>query len=121
MTATPMQLAIRTEGDATVVAVSGPIEAAAAPELRRRLDDLVGAGSRVFVLDLADVPFMDSAGIATLVALFKRVRLAHGDVRLAALQPRVERLVRLLRLERVLPVFPDADSAAAAQHTPSGG
>ena len=104
-----------------MVVVRGTLNAASAPELRSRLDESRLGGSRIFVVDLSDVPFIDSAGVATLVALFKRVRFAQGDVRLAGLQPRVDRLIRLLRLERVFAIFPDAASAVDWEASASGG
>lgn len=100
-------------GTVTVVAVEGDIEAGSAPALRDQLDELLAGGAQQFVIDLAGVRFMDSAGIATLVQLFKRVRIGHGDVRLCSLQPSVDKIFRLVRLHRVFDTH--EDRAAAVQ------
>lgn len=115
-----MEVVIREQGGATVVVLRGALNAASAPDLRSRLEESRLGGARVFVVDLSDVPFIDSAGVATLVALFKRVRFAQGDIRLAGPQPRVDRLLRLLRLERVFAIFPDVTSALKGDAPASG-
>lgn len=66
------------------------------------------------MIDLSDVAFMDSSGLATLVQLFKRVRICEGDVRLCGLQPKVQRVFELIRLDRVFDSFPGRDEAVAS-------
>ena len=102
---------VRHEGRVVVVRPDGDLEAATAPAVRDRLLELTAAGQVRFVVDLSAVDFMDSAGVATLVQLYKRVRLSGGDVRLAAVRPRVRRILELVRLHRLFAF--DADPAAA--------
>lgn len=107
--------------DAVVVAVTGDFDAGSAPELRRQLDDLLVQGRQNFVIDLAGVGFMDSSGIATLVQLFKRVRIGHGDVRLCGVQPNVRRVLELIRLDRVFEMFDGRADAVASFAGAAGG
>ena len=109
-----MDLTTQQEDGIAVVAVTGEIDASSVPELRSLLDELLGDGQRNFVIDLAAVPFMDSSGLATLVQLFKRVRIGEGDVRLCGLQPKVQRVFELIRLDRVFDSFPDRADAVAS-------
>jgi len=95
-----------------VIAPIGRIDAFTAPELRAALDRHVVAGTIRFVLDLSDVAFLDSAGMAVLVTLLKRARTAGGNVRLV--WPREEAAKRILRLTKFDRVFDMADSADAA-------
>jgi anti-anti-sigma factor len=109
-----MDVRVHRDGPASVVAVSGAVDAATAPALRARLDELIEAGERRFVVDLSGVPLMDSAGLATLVNLFKRVRVLDGDVRLSGMQPNVRRVFDLVRLDRLFDTFADPDRAVAS-------
>ncbi len=102
-----------------VVVVTGDVDAGSADELRSALNGLLAAGEHRLVVDLSAVPFMDSAGLATLVQIFKRVRIVEGDVRLAALQPAVLRVFELVRLTRVFDVHDSAESAVAS-YAPTG-
>jgi anti-anti-sigma factor len=95
-----------------VVAPRQRIDAFSAPELRAKLDELLEQGVQRFVLDLAAVPFLDSAGMAALVSLLKRARQQGGDVRL--IWPSEEAARRILRLTKFDRVFTMADTIDAA-------
>ena len=95
-----------------VVAPEGRIDAFSAPGLKERLDNFVEEGVSKFVLDLTDVSFLDSAGMAVLVTLLKRSRQKGGDVKLVL--PEEEAAQRILRLTRFDKVFDIADSAEEA-------
>lgn len=109
-----MELTTDQRNGVAVVAVAGEIDAANVSALRGHLDDLLAKGEHNFVIDLTDVAFMDSSGLATLVQLFKRVRIGEGDVRLCGLQPKVERVFELIRLDRVFDTFAAREDAVAS-------
>ncbi|MEI8307801.1 MAG: STAS domain-containing protein [Chloroflexales bacterium] len=95
-----------------VVAPRQRIDAFNAPELRAALDQQLEGGARRFVLDLTNVPFLDSAGMAVLVRLLKRSRDQGGDVRLV--WPTEEAARRIIKLTKFDRVFTMADTAEAA-------
>jgi anti-sigma B factor antagonist len=109
-----MELVVERLESAAVVTVSGDVDAASAHLLREAFDELVANGEHRFVIDLAGVAFMDSSGLASLVQLFKRVRIGEGDVRICALQPAVLRIFELVRLTRVFELFDTAEDAYAS-------
>lgn len=88
------------------------IDAFSAPALRAEFERLLESGVQRFVLDLSEVPFLDSAGMAVLVSLLKRTRNIGGDVRLV--WPQEEGARRILRLTKFDRVFTMADTAEAA-------
>ncbi len=100
--------------DVALVTADGPVDAGSVDALRSELDQLVARGQQRLVIDLAAVPFMDSAGMATLVQTFKRVRIGEGDVRLAGAQEGVQRIFAIVRLDRVFEMFADAEAAVAS-------
>lgn len=115
-----MELTTDQRDGIAVVTVAGEVDASSVSQLRSHLDDLLAQGDHNFVIDLTDVAFMDSSGLATLVQLFKRVRIGEGDVRLCGLQPKVQRVFELIRLDRVFDSFPSR-SEAVASFAGSGG
>ena len=89
----PAQLVVShlATGSAHRITVSGEVDYLTAPRLARAFDALpVGEGTSVDV-DLADVPYCDSAGLAALVTALQRVTRAGGELRLVAISPRVRR------------------------------
>jgi anti-anti-sigma factor len=104
--------AARLEGDAVVVSVRGEIDLQNSTELRTELIDLVAKHApRRLVLNLSQVPYMDSSAIAVLVELLKKVRTTDGKVYLTSLQPRVKGLVEIARLGSIFGIVPDEAAA----------
>jgi anti-sigma B factor antagonist len=80
-------------------------------ELRTRLDDVFAEGHRKIVLDLSDVPLIDSSGIGELVA-GKRVADELGArIKLVRLENRVEKTLRLSLILPLFETYPTVDEA----------
>ncbi|BCX02730.1 MAG: anti-sigma factor antagonist [Candidatus Roseilinea sp.] len=95
-----------------IVAPQERIDIVNASELRQQLLQLFDSGMINFVIDLSEVPFMDSSGMAVLVSILKRARQAGGDVKLV--WPRIKAARRILHLTKFDRVFDIADTAEAA-------
>ncbi len=95
-----------------VVAPVGRMDALNAPHLRVRCDTLLADGTSRIVIDLREVDFLDSAGLAAMVGALKRARSAGGDVKLV--MPRsisVSRILELTSFDRVFEITSDVDDA----------
>lgn len=79
------------------------------------------ARSPHLIINLADVPFIDSAGMGSLVGLTRRARAAGGDVRLAGASPQVRRTFELLRLDRFLTLDETLEESLAGLVAPEPG
>ncbi|GAA3392772.1 STAS domain-containing protein [Cryptosporangium minutisporangium] len=91
------------------------ITSAQLPTVRERVDEVLAIAPRVLVLDLSQCPAVDAAGIAYLVDLHRRMRRVEGRLELRAPGPRIDRMLRLTHLDRVLPVVPrDHDARPSA-------
>ena len=102
----------RSEGDAIVVALRGEIDLNNSPELRGELFTLMGRQPpKRVVLNLREVPYMDSSAIAVLVEVLQKVRKAGGKVYLTTLQPRVQGLIEIARLGTIFNVTKDEAEA----------
>jgi stage II sporulation protein AA (anti-sigma F factor antagonist) len=83
------------EGDAAIVRIEGEVEFATAPRLRATLLDLAQEGASPVVVDLAEVSFLDSAGISLLIQAKKRLASAGSDLVLRSPQPHVRRVLEI--------------------------
>ena len=79
-------------------------------ELRDRVKALITPDSRI-VLNLADVTYIDSGGLGTLVALYTTARNAGGSVKLARLTQRVGDLLQVTKLLTVFEVYNSEEEA----------
>jgi anti-sigma B factor antagonist len=96
------QLTVLPVGD-DVVRVSGELDIRTCERLERMTGELVDVGRRV-VLDLSELTFCDSTGLAVLVRLHKRAETAGGTLVLRAPVPRVLNLLTLTGLTRLFRV-----------------
>ncbi len=109
-----LSVAIRSEGDRTVVAVSGEIDVYTAPKLREHLIDLVSGGHYQLVVDLEGVDFLDSTGLGVLVGGLKRVRAHDGSLHLVCSQDRILKIFRITGLTKVFPIHASVTEALSA-------
>lgn len=66
------------------------------------------------ILDLAEVSFVDSAGIGILIGAHGKVLTAGGHLRMACLTPRVLNVLKISKVEKILALdATTADSLAA--------
>ena len=73
--------------------------------LRERIQKLLQAGDRKFLLNLADVDYIDSSGLGELVSSFTAVRNNGGLLKLLNLTKRVQDLLQITKLLTVFEVF----------------
>lgn len=88
---------------AVVVTVRGDVDVSTAREFRSALTAAAGTGRRRIVVDLGDVAFLDSAGLAVVFGL-RRVLPAEQEVALANVRPRMLRLLRTAAVTSVVEV-----------------
>jgi anti-sigma B factor antagonist len=113
-TGTEMVPSARQEGGAVIAAVRGEIDLHNSPELRTAmLDVLLRSEPKKLVLNLAEVPYMDSSAIAVLVESLQKLRRYGGRIFLTNLQPRVKGLLEIARLDTIFIVTSDEAEALA--------
>jgi anti-sigma B factor antagonist len=77
------------------IRVTGDLDAATAPRLRRCVSELAELGAADFAVDLSRVSFLDCAGLGALVSAKKRLRATGGDLRVVAASRSVRRVLAL--------------------------
>jgi anti-anti-sigma factor len=79
-----------------------------------QIQGLIEGGVSQLVLDLTAVPYMDSAGLGTLVHTNGLVLRSGGMLRLCGVGDRVAALLKLTQMDAVLSVDPDAGASLTA-------
>jgi anti-sigma B factor antagonist len=101
-------LSCRTADNSTVVEVCGEVDLATAPQLRDALADVVEVqGSLDVALDFSATSFLDSTGIAVVVAALKALREKGGRLHVSAASSPVRKVLEISGLLDILSV-PDA-------------
>ncbi|MEZ4865129.1 MAG: STAS domain-containing protein [Caldilineaceae bacterium] len=85
-----------------MIALTGRLDAFTATQVRQLADQLFARGITHIIIDLAQTPLLDSAGVAVLVYIFKRCRAINGHMHLAPfLAPAARRMLHLTRFEQI--------------------
>lgn len=93
-----------TNHDIALVPVSGDLNVRTAPALRSTLEALMDSGCRRIVLNMAEVPFVDSSGMAVIFGCIRTMRTNGGLISLVNVTPGVLHILRVARLVDVVPV-----------------
>jgi len=81
-------------------------------QIEKALEEIVSQDGYWVVFDLTGVPFIDSAGIGTVVRSLTKLKKLGGTLRLAGVGGMVAGVLKLTRIDRNIEIFPTADEAA---------
>jgi anti-sigma B factor antagonist len=110
-----MKVTERQVSGVTILDFSGRITLGdASALLRNTIRDVVSGGTKNLLLNLSQVPFIDSSGIAELVNAIVAVRREGGDVKLLHLTRKVRDTVEILKLGAIFELFDDEALAVKA-------
>jgi anti-sigma B factor antagonist len=100
-------------GDVVVVSVEGDVDLSTSRELQGELRRVMGNQPRKLIVDLSDVPYMDSSGVATLVETMQLARRGETRLVLASMKEKVRSIFEIARLDSVFTIVDDLDTARA--------
>tara|TARA_R110000868_G_scaffold5134_6_gene31720 strand:+ start:1521 stop:1853 length:333 start_codon:yes stop_codon:yes gene_type:complete len=103
-------------GDTLVVRLLEPrLDAYVAVKFRNRMREYQESGNNQFVLDLAEVDFIDSSGLGALVSVLKSTDSA-GRLALCNLGESIVSMLRLTRMDQIFTIYSDVEQATGATH-----
>ncbi len=106
------------------IRLAGEIDVGTAPRLKQAVDGHARTG-QTLTIDLREVTFVDSMGLAALVRAQHRAVARGGSLQLVAPGERVLAVFRMTRLDRVFrwvePEEGEAGGAAATTEEPAAG
>lgn len=94
----------------------GDLDAYTVSQFREALAGL--AASPRVLIDLSEVPFMDSAGLGALIGGIRRAREAEGEISVACSRPTLTRLLHTTGFDRIVPVAETLEEAVDALLNP---
>ena len=97
--------------DVALVVVKGSLDVDTATELHHHLANQVHHGRPHLLVDLSDVPFMDSSGINIILNAYKETRSVGGSIGLIDPAPAVQRILDLTGVSLTVPSFKSVQDA----------
>lgn len=96
-----------------VLPLKGEVDLHVSPTVTAALNEMIDKKPKRLVVDLTEVSYIDSAGLAALIQAMQRVEGYGGKFMLAGLQETVRSIFEISRLDQVFQIFPNADTALA--------
>ena len=102
---------VEEEEDVMIVKPAGEIDLGRSPTLRAKLGEVIGRKSSRVIVDLSQVSYMDSSGVATLVEALQQCRAGNQTLVLCSMQPRVRSIFEIARLDMVFKIVESLEEA----------
>lgn len=108
----PLRIDEEDHGGITVLKLSGRVTLGdESSQLRNRIKDILDRGKTRLILDLAEVSYIDSAGLGTLVAGFTTAQSQGASVKLVNLTRKFREQLHITKLVTVFEVYDTLDEA----------
>jgi anti-sigma B factor antagonist len=107
-----MDINVVKRGEVQLIRLRGPLRMGQAVDtLRQTLEEALGAGDTRLVLNLAEVPMIDSSGIGLVVRFLASTKQRGGNVKLVQPSKFAVQTLRLVGVLNLFQVFDDDDAA----------
>ncbi len=113
-----MNLLMKTMDDILVIGFGEEmnLDSSNTGQLREGVVKHIG-GKNKLVINLANITFLDSSGVGTLIAIWRNATKDGGDLRLTGIRPSVRTVFEIVRLHRVFEMYATEEEAIASFQT----
>jgi len=102
---------VRWQGERVVIDVAGDVDMTHSAGFQGRLTEVIGKSPRHIVVNMSNVTFMDSSGIASLVKLESQARDIGAKLSLVGVNKRVLSILQITRLDSLFKIFDTEEEA----------
>lgn len=106
-----IEVVIRNKNAAAIVAIKGDVDLYSSPSVRKAIIALTEKKMPLILVDLSNVSYMDSSGVATLVEGLQQTGKYKGHFKLFGLGLAVREVFELSRLDKVFEIYANEEAA----------
>lgn len=106
-----MDLAKKTENGITVVTASGRVDAVTAPEFEKYLAETIVSGTRKLLINFKSVEYISSAGLRSILATAKKLKVENGEMAFASLVGPVEEVFKISGFHSIFHIYETEEKA----------
>ena len=100
-----MEIRVTEHYEFVTLSLKGRLDFASSANLKDDVLKHVAAGRNKIILNLAQIDFINSSGLGTLVSILKEVRLAKGRLVLSNLAGYVQEIFEITQLSHIFEIF----------------
>lgn len=109
-----MQIQVKQHRRVAIVAAFGSLDAHSAREFGASVDPYINEQSPSVLVEMSNVTFLDSTGLAVMVQLLRKCKASGGDLCLCNLHETVSTILEITQLNTVLRTAVDLQTGLAA-------
>ena len=109
-----MEYKTTTEDNCSIITLTGEVDLQTSPQAREQILQALKNNLHVLV-DLSEVEYIDSSGIASLVEGYQDAKGRNLSIGLVNISDAARQVLQLARLDQVFPIFDNVDDGLAAQ------
>ena len=113
-----MDIDLWTNDGVTYIELEGEMNADNCVEIRDMVMEALTVHKR-FIIDLQNVPYMDSTSIDTMMSLVREVQFMDGEIKLVGVNPSLGRILELVNAHDVFDLYEKTEQAVASFETSS--
>ena len=91
--------------------LDGEIDINTAPQIKKSFDKIIGTKKDKIILNLKNVSYVDSSGLATLVEVLKGLRSYGGKLKITNLSTKVKNLFEITKLDKLFEITAEEEEA----------
>jgi len=96
-----MKIKNELKNNINVVSLSGDVDLSNSPQVRKVFTEILSDKNAQILVNLTDVTYMDSSGLATLIEAMQKAYKNGGSFRLFGVQGAVKNMFEIARLDKV--------------------
>ncbi|MBD3184488.1 anti-sigma factor antagonist [Candidatus Poribacteria bacterium] len=109
-----MQIDTKDIENGIIIGLNGKIIGDSVAELRQTIEDKLNSGVKWIILDLKEVPLMDSSALGTIIAAFMKLQEHNGQLVLLDPQKNIVDVLSITKLDSLFEVYYDIKTALEA-------
>jgi anti-sigma B factor antagonist len=106
-----LEIKTQTKKSITLLSIKGEVDLYSSPEVRKTILNLTKKQAPAILVNLEEVNYMDSSGVATLIEGLQLCNKYKGHFALAGLRDNVREVFELTRLDKIFQIHKDVQSA----------
>lgn len=106
-----MEIIATKENNVVIVSVKGRMDAITSPDFEKELSGLIGKGEKGFLINLADLEYISSAGLRSILATAKSLKAKEGTILFIGLQGSVKEVFKISGFYSIFKIFETKEEA----------
>jgi len=104
-------LAIREEGNVTLVELLSELDRLSVLSIKNQLTDLVKKKKKKFIINFSKIDYINSTIVGALVGMRNIVRESDGNLILCCVNPKIRRIFNLIGTSQILKIYNTEEDA----------